>query len=124
MEDAFSSGYDPSLELAIHSAKAQRHVGQDDQRPDLELEIGQPEPWTQFLRRKEQDVIDLIVKGEEAGHYYVLLGAKVAKIFLCDPSISTFRSGHGKNDDDPRCNGFDSSRGRRHVRCTSRPRSF
>jgi hypothetical protein len=77
MEDAFNPGYDPALELAIHSAKARGRVQQDGQRPDLELEIGDPEPWTQYLRRKEQNVIDLIVKGEESGHYYVLLGAKV-----------------------------------------------
>lgn len=77
MENAFDPGYDPALELAVHSAKARRQVGQDGQRLDLELEIGDAEPWTQYLRRKEQDVIDLIVKGEEAGHYYVLLGAKV-----------------------------------------------
>lgn len=77
MGDAFSPGYDPALELAGHSVKGRRQVGEDGQRPDLELEIGDPEPWTQYLRRREQDVIDLIVKGEETGHYYVLLGAKV-----------------------------------------------
>lgn len=77
MESAFDPGYDPALELAIHSAKARHRIGQDAQRPDLELEIGDLEPWTQYLRRKEQDVIDLIVKGEETGHYYVLLGSKV-----------------------------------------------
>ena len=77
MEDAFSPGYNPALELAVHSAKSRRGVEQDRRRPDLELEIGDPEPWTQYLRRKEQDVIDLIVKGEETGHYYVFLGAKV-----------------------------------------------
>lgn len=80
MEDAFGAGYDPALELATHSAKARRRKEQEQQereRPDLELEIQDAEPWTEHLRRKEQDVIDLIVKGEEAGHYYVLLGAKV-----------------------------------------------
>lgn len=77
MEGAFSPGYDPALELAIHSAEARSQAEKDGQRPDLELEIGDSEPWTQYLRRKEQDIIDLIVKGEESGHYYVLLGAKV-----------------------------------------------
>jgi hypothetical protein len=79
MEDAFGPGYDPALELAVHSAnsKSRREGERDGKRPDLELEIGDPEPWTQHLRRKEQDVIDLIVKGEETGHYFVLLGAKV-----------------------------------------------
>ena len=78
MQDAFNAGYDPALELATHSAKMQHRAKQGQrERPDLELEIEDSEPWTQHLRRKEQDVIDLIVKGEEAGHYYVLLGAKV-----------------------------------------------
>ena len=78
MQDAFNAGYDPALELATHSAKARHRAEQEQQeKPDLELEIEDSEPWTQHLRRKEQDVIDLIVKGEEAGHYYVLLGAKV-----------------------------------------------
>lgn len=80
MEDAFGAGYDPALELATHSAKTRHRKEREQQereRPDLELEIQDAEPWTEHLRRKEQDVIDLIVKGEEVGHYYVLLGAKV-----------------------------------------------
>ena len=78
MEEAFSPGYDPALELATHSAKPRDSAEQKRTgRVDLELEIEDSEPWTQHLRRKEQDVIDLIVKGEEVGHYYVLLGAKV-----------------------------------------------
>ena len=80
MEDAFRGGYDPALELATHPAKTRHRAEQEQQkreRQDLELEIQDVEPWTQHLRRKEQDVIDLIVKGEEAGYYYVLLGAKV-----------------------------------------------
>lgn len=82
MEEAFSPGYDPALELATHSAKTRHRAQQEEQeRMDLELEIEDPEPWTQHLRRKEQDVIDLIVKGEEVGHYYVLLGAKVNRAF-------------------------------------------
>ena len=78
MEDAFSPGYDPALELATHSAKVRQRAQQERQdRPDLDIDIEDPEPWTEHLRRKEQDFIDLIVKGEEVGHYYVLLGAKV-----------------------------------------------
>ena len=81
MEDAFKAGYDPALELAVHTVKARNRVEEKgQQRPDLELEMGDPEPWTNHLRRKEQDVIDPIVKGEEFGHYYVLLGAKVAPV--------------------------------------------
>ena len=83
MEDAFEAGYDPALELATHSAKTYNRAKESQQgreRPDLELEIQDSEPWTEHLRRKEQDVIDLIVKGEEAGHYYVLLGAKASNV--------------------------------------------
>ena len=86
MEEAFEAGYDPALELATHVVKARNWVEEKgQQRQDLELEMGDPEletgdpePWTHHLRRKEQDFIDLIVKGEESGPYYVLLGAKVA----------------------------------------------
>jgi len=118
MEEAFSPGYDPALELATHSAKTRHRAGQGEQeRPDLELEIEDSEPWTEHLRRKEQDVIDLIVKGEEVGHYYVLLGAKVASYPspACGWNISLFTSGYGKNDNDFRCDGIHSSRGRCHV---------
>lgn len=92
MEGAFSPGYDPALELANHSAKPRHQVEQDGKRADLELEIGDSEPWTQHLRRNEQDTIDLIVKGEETGHYYVLLGAKVISRApsSCGLSTSTF----------------------------------
>ena len=126
MEDAFTAGYDPALELAVHSAKSRRGAEKDRKRPDLELEIGDPEPWTQYLRRKEQDVIDLIVKGEETGHYYVLLGAKVKRYapHSCGLGTSTFISGYGENDNDSRCHGIYSSRGCRHVRCPSRLGSF
>lgn len=34
-------------------------------------------PWTQHLRRKEQDAVDQIVHGAETGHYFMLLGPKV-----------------------------------------------
>ena len=81
MEEAFEAGYDPALELANHAVKARNWVEEKgQQRANLELEMGDPEPWTNHLRRKEQDFIDLIVKGEEFGHYYVLLGAKVALV--------------------------------------------
>jgi hypothetical protein len=118
MEDAFSPGYDPALELAINSARTRAQAEQEGkQRIDLELEIEYPEPWTQHLRRKEQDVIDLIVKGKEAGHYYVLLGAKVAPRASpsCGSNTLTSKSGRGENDDDSGCDDIYSSRGRRHV---------
>ena len=47
---------------------------------DEELEWDLDEPWTQHLRRTEQNLIDRIVKGEELGHYFVLLGPKVRTV--------------------------------------------
>lgn len=78
MEEAFSPGYDPALELVTHSTKM-RHLAEREKqkRVDLGLDLEDSEPWTQYLRHKEQDVIDPIVKGAEVGHYYVFLGAKV-----------------------------------------------
>lgn len=34
-------------------------------------------PWTEHLRREDQDLMDRIVKGCESGHYFMLLGPKV-----------------------------------------------
>lgn len=46
---------------------------------DLEAELSR---WTENLRRKEQDLIDRIMHGQEPGHYFVLLGPKV-RTFDC-----------------------------------------
>ena len=112
MEGAFSPGYDPALELATHSTKVRHRAQQERQDgPDLELDVEDPEPRTERLRRKEQDFIDLIVNGEEMGHYYVLLGAKVKKrpSRLCRRNISTSIPGHGKDDNDFRLDDIHSS---------------
>ncbi|KAF6760221.1 hypothetical protein DFP72DRAFT_883554 [Ephemerocybe angulata] len=66
MEASFEPGYDPALELA------KRHTKVKPATTDLDPE----EPWTEYIRRKEQDLIDLVVKGEEPGHYFMLLGPK------------------------------------------------
>ncbi len=42
-----------------------------------ELEWDLEGPWTQHLRRSEQNLIDRIIKGQEVGHYFILLGPKV-----------------------------------------------
>ena len=34
-------------------------------------------PWTEHLRREDQDLMDRIVRGSEGGHYFMLLGPKV-----------------------------------------------
>jgi len=92
MEEAFSPGYDPVLELVTHSTKMQRLAEQKNK------ERGDSEPWTQHLRRKDQDIIDPIVKGVETGRYYVLLSAKVMlnPPPSCRRISSTFTLGHGE----------------------------
>ncbi|KAK7472470.1 hypothetical protein VKT23_000584 [Stygiomarasmius scandens] len=69
MELAFEPGYDPALEIATNIYKKR-------DRDESEVEFEVEPPWTQHLRRREQDLIDRIVQGEEPGHYYVLLGPK------------------------------------------------
>lgn len=77
IEDAFAAGYDPALELAKnHSVKPTRS-GEVDA---IGIGSGEDEPWTQHLRRKEQDLIDSIVHGNEPGHYFMLLGPKVGPL--------------------------------------------
>lgn len=61
MEQAFEEGYDPALEVAAHAKRR--------------MQAGHPTP--SHLRRKEQDIVDRIIGGEETGHYYMLLGSKV-----------------------------------------------
>ncbi|KAJ7072653.1 hypothetical protein C8F01DRAFT_1206138 [Mycena amicta] len=63
IENAFAPGYDPALELVTYQNKPGASTPEDG-------------PWTQHLRRKEQDRIDAIVHGEEPGHYFVLHGPK------------------------------------------------
>ncbi|KAF9071642.1 hypothetical protein BDP27DRAFT_1500185 [Rhodocollybia butyracea] len=70
IELAFEPGYDPALEVA-------KNYHTRTSSPE-ELTFDDPAliPLEENLKRKEQDLIDRIVKGEEPGHYYVLLGAK------------------------------------------------
>lgn len=97
---AFAPGYDPALELATHKA-----------HPEDELERTF---WTHKPRRKEQETIDHIVHGHEAGHYYILLGPKGSGkgtmvldamatcqadgVAMCDahPDLEVFRLRFGK----------------------------
>ncbi|KAF4598672.1 hypothetical protein EYR40_007028 [Pleurotus pulmonarius] len=73
IELAFAPGYDPALELANASKKSHaQHTHEAESCDDPDAEI----PWTEHLRRKEQDLIDRMIKGEEAGHYFILLGPK------------------------------------------------
>ncbi|KAF9047399.1 hypothetical protein BJ165DRAFT_1403124 [Panaeolus papilionaceus] len=112
IEEAFQPGYDPALELAkLHTSRKGPPRDDTDDDPNL-LEDG--EPWTEDIRRKEQDYIDDIVHGNEVGHYYMLLGPKgtgkgtmifdaMAKcnadgVSMCDahPDLEVFRLRLGK----------------------------
>lgn len=92
MEMAFGAGYDPALELAIHS-KSRTSI------PD-EYEKG-VNATKLHLRRKEQGEVDEIIHGKKTGHYYVLLGAKVSEFssyanWLLTTSHCYFMQGTGK----------------------------
>ncbi|KAF9228419.1 hypothetical protein BS17DRAFT_692670 [Gyrodon lividus] len=69
IEKAFSAGYDPALELAINGEELKSF----SKGPDGEVDDA---PWTEHLRRQEQDLIDNIIKGQTRGHYYFLIGPK------------------------------------------------
>lgn len=80
-EPSFAPGYDPALELAQRSYEqksALTDVGTNGQEEWADL----PNDGTKCLRRKEQDLVDRIVKGTESGRYYIFIGCKVN----CNPS--------------------------------------
>lgn len=70
IEAAFQAGYDPALELAKPYTSSSEPIFTGD------------EPWTNDVRRKEQDFIDRIIHGEESGHYFMFLGPKVRSFIL------------------------------------------
>lgn len=72
IEQAFSGGYDPALELAKEHTQ---RVPFEDSNSDSHGNY--PASWSSNLRRKEQDFVDAIVQGMEPGHYFMLLGPKV-----------------------------------------------
>ncbi|KII95658.1 hypothetical protein PLICRDRAFT_129563 [Plicaturopsis crispa FD-325 SS-3] len=109
IEGAFAKGYDPALELANHgTAKREKEDSLDD------LEIDEDGPWTEHLRRREQEWVDRIIHGAETGHYFILLGPKGAGkgtmmfdamqanqaegVAMCDahPDLEVFRLRLGK----------------------------
>ncbi|KZV73988.1 hypothetical protein PENSPDRAFT_648388 [Peniophora sp. CONT] len=111
IEKAFEGGYDPALELAVHAKKNAESRNFSEAIDELEVEDG---PWTKHLRRREQDILDLIIHGKEHGHYFMLLGAKGAGkttmildsmqanqaegVAMCDahPDLEVFRLRMGK----------------------------
>lgn len=70
IEEAFSAGYDPALELS----KQHTRRPSDDFDDEFPEDVG---PWTSELRRKEQGFVDDVIQGREPGHYFMLLGPKV-----------------------------------------------
>jgi hypothetical protein len=80
IEAAFAAGYDPALELASRSSKGSG--SQEEGQADPASVV----PWTEHMRRKEQDYIESIVYGQEQGHYFVLLGPKVRVLQLQEAS--------------------------------------
>ena len=73
IEQAFQGGYDPALELVVHAKNSTRSRDTTDVIDDFE-EHG---PWTEHLRRKEQDFVERVIHGVETGHYLMILGCKV-----------------------------------------------
>ncbi|KAH9919426.1 uncharacterized protein B0H18DRAFT_1086670 [Fomitopsis serialis] len=63
IELAFARGYDPALELASNPRK----------QHDAEKRL---RSLDEHVRRREQSSLDRIIKGAEAGQYYLLLGPK------------------------------------------------
>ncbi|KAI0741150.1 hypothetical protein C8Q76DRAFT_823140 [Earliella scabrosa] len=74
IEEVFEPGYDPALELVKVSRR--KHLpGTEPPDDSDELDWAQ-ESWTQHVRRTEQDLIERVIQGNEAGHYFVVLGPK------------------------------------------------
>jgi len=48
-----------------------------------EFEVQENGPWTEHLRRKEQDFLERVIHGAETGHYFMILGCKVPLYLLC-----------------------------------------
>ncbi|KAG8739061.1 hypothetical protein FRC10_006218 [Ceratobasidium sp. 414] len=124
IEAAFEPGYDPALELANHPGRGGEvdEDGQSARRSDVGSEIdidcttgkrGYPQSG-RHMQRKEQEVVDSIMEGKEAGHYYLFLGPKGAGkttmmidamrkvdadgVAICDahPDLEVFRLRLGK----------------------------
>lgn len=125
MELAFTAGYDPALELAN---RAPRPLEVPRARsPSTETEELDADGHLHLqLRRDEQDTLDRIVQGREAGRYFMLLGPKV-RFSMYSPLtqslifMSSVHTGHRQNDDAPRLDARDTRGGRERMRCTPRP---
>lgn len=78
MEGAFAAGYDPALEVGkLHHKKHPHHPGSLFEHEMQETDPSDPHdhPHTNIVR-KEQQTVDGIVKGENVGNYWILMGPK------------------------------------------------
>jgi len=73
MEVAFSANYDPTVVLKSGRARKKAPASDNASEPKLSSD----DPQTTTLRRKEQDILDHIVHGNDSSHYYLVLGPKV-----------------------------------------------
>lgn len=71
MSKAFEAGYDPALDLSNASRHRQR-------RPSEDLHLEQDDEEGHIVR-DEQKTVDRIVRGEEVGSYYLIIGSKVSR---------------------------------------------
>ncbi|CAE6431162.1 unnamed protein product, partial [Rhizoctonia solani] len=69
IERAFAPGYDPTLELANHPSRPSGSNANEDGFDDSLMADA-------HMQREEQKIVDSIMKGDEAGHYYLFMGPK------------------------------------------------
>jgi hypothetical protein len=76
MEGAFAAGYDPALEVGkLHHRKHSTHHADSVFEHEMQEGDDSDIPHPQIVR-KEQDLVDTIVRGENVGNYWILMGAK------------------------------------------------
>jgi len=73
IEQAFQGGYDPALELAVQARHSLENQHTADATEDVDV---MHDTLTVHLRRKEQDIIDRIIHGDEGGRYFLIFGCK------------------------------------------------
>ena len=74
MEGAFAAGYDPALEVGkLHHRKHQQH--HPGSIFEYEMQEGDEEIHPQIVRQ-EQEQVNKIVRGENVGNYWILMGCK------------------------------------------------
>ena len=123
IEQAFQGGYDPALELAVQARHSLENQHTADATEDVDVMY---DPLTVHLRRKEQDIIDRIIHGNEGGRYFLIFGCKVSlfDISLCISYRLLLYTGDRKDDHDIGCHANQPGRRCLHVRRPRRSRGF